>query len=148
MFSVFCYPSYQGHILQSKTRKLEACWNQQVVVTPDFFWPSKFLCSSHFHKCDYLLRDTSSAKLQNIFHLVVCLFVSFQDLGELQEAKQLLIQQKLELQGQVEATQGALEQEQKEHKATRESRNQREEQLFAQNQEVQDKLVNCLVPTE
>lgn len=85
---------------------------------------------------------------KNIFHLVVCLFVSFQDLGELQEAKQLLIQQKLELQGQVEATQGALEQEQKEHKATRESRNQREEQLFAQNQEVQDKLVNCLVPTE
>lgn len=69
------------------------------------------------------------------------LFVAFQELGELLEAKQLLIQQKLELQGQVEATQSALEQEQKEHQATRDSRLQREEQLLAQTQEVQDKLV-------
>uniref|UniRef100_A0A667ZMZ3 Early endosome antigen 1 n=1 Tax=Myripristis murdjan TaxID=586833 RepID=A0A667ZMZ3_9TELE len=42
-------------------------------------------------------------------------------LGELQEAKQLLIQQKLEMQGQVEAAQTALEQEKKEHQATRDN---------------------------
>lgn len=59
----------------------------------------------------------------------------------MREAKQLLIQQKLELQGQVEAAQGALEHEQKEHQATRDSRNQREEQLHAQTKDVQDQLV-------
>lgn len=68
-------------------------------------------------------------------------FVAFQELGELREAKQLLIQQKLELQGQVEAAQSSLEQEQKEHQATRDSRLQREEQLLAQTKDVQDKLV-------
>lgn len=62
----------------------------------------------------------------------------------MREAKQLLIQQKLEMQGQVEAAQGALEKEQKEHQATRDSRNQREEQLSAQTKEVQDKLVGPL----
>uniref|UniRef100_A0A8C4IAV1 Early endosome antigen 1 n=1 Tax=Dicentrarchus labrax TaxID=13489 RepID=A0A8C4IAV1_DICLA len=58
-------------------------------------------------------------------------FVVFQELGELREAKQLLIQQKLELQGQVEAAQSALEHEQKEHQATRDSRKKRarEEQV-------------------
>uniref|UniRef100_A0A8D3DFE0 Early endosome antigen 1 n=1 Tax=Scophthalmus maximus TaxID=52904 RepID=A0A8D3DFE0_SCOMX len=54
-----------------------------------------------------------------------------QELGELREAKQLFIQQKLELQGRVESVQGALEQEQKEHKATRDSRSHREEKLLA-----------------
>uniref|UniRef100_A0A8C4IB69 Early endosome antigen 1 n=1 Tax=Dicentrarchus labrax TaxID=13489 RepID=A0A8C4IB69_DICLA len=67
-------------------------------------------------------------------------FVVFQELGELREAKQLLIQQKLELQGQVEAAQSALEHEQKEHQATRDSRSQREEQLLAQTKDFQDKL--------
>lgn len=70
------------------------------------------------------------------------LLVAFQELGELQEAKQLLIQQKLELQGQVEAGKGALEKEQKEHQATRDSRSQREEQLLAQTKEVRDQLVD------
>lgn len=68
-------------------------------------------------------------------------FISFQELVELREAKQLLIQQKLELQGQVEGAQSSLEQEQKEHQATKDSRQQREEQLLAQTKEVQDKLV-------
>uniref|UniRef100_A0A8C8DXB7 Early endosome antigen 1 n=1 Tax=Oryzias sinensis TaxID=183150 RepID=A0A8C8DXB7_9TELE len=49
------------------------------------------------------------------------------ELGELQEAKQLLIQQKLELQGQVEAAQEALKEEQKEHQATRDGMSKREE---------------------
>lgn len=71
-------------------------------------------------------------------------FVALQDLGELLEAKQLLIQQKVELQGQVEAAQKSLEQEQKEHQATRDSRSQREEQLCAQTKIVQDQLVCSL----
>lgn len=62
----------------------------------------------------------------------------------MQEAKQLLIQQKLELQGQLETVQGTLEQEQKEHQATRDSRSQREEQLLAQTKDVQDQLVGSL----
>lgn len=69
------------------------------------------------------------------------MFAALQELGELREAKQLLIQQKLELQAQVEAARGAVEQEQKEHQATRDSRQQREEQLLAQTKEVQEKLV-------
>ena len=59
----------------------------------------------------------------------------------MQEAKQLLIQQKLELQGHVEEAQGALKQEQKVHQATRDSRSKREEQLLAQTKEVQDQWV-------
>uniref|UniRef100_A0A672JD84 Early endosome antigen 1 n=1 Tax=Salarias fasciatus TaxID=181472 RepID=A0A672JD84_SALFA len=62
------------------------------------------------------------------------------ELGELQEAKQLLIQQKLDLQSQVEAAQGALQQEQKEHQATKDGRIQREEQLSNQTKEVQEQL--------
>lgn len=69
------------------------------------------------------------------------IFVAFQELGELREAKKLLIQQKLELQGQVEAAQDSLQQEQKEHQATRDSKLQREEQFLAQTKDVQDKLV-------
>lgn len=60
----------------------------------------------------------------------------------MQEAKQLLIQQKLELQGEVEAAQGALREEQKEHQVTKDSRSKREEQLLAQTKEVQDQLVS------
>lgn len=67
--------------------------------------------------------------------------VAFQEVGELREAKQLLIQQKLELQAQVEAAQAALDQEQKEHQATRDGRSQREEQLLAQTKDVQAQLV-------
>lgn len=59
----------------------------------------------------------------------------------MREAKQLLIQQKLELQGQVEAAQGVLEQEQKEHQATKDSRSRREEELLAQTKNAQDQLV-------
>uniref|UniRef100_A0A8D3DTY8 Early endosome antigen 1 n=1 Tax=Scophthalmus maximus TaxID=52904 RepID=A0A8D3DTY8_SCOMX len=65
---------------------------------------------------------------------------SEKELGELREAKQLFIQQKLELQGRVESVQGALEQEQKEHKATRDSRSHREEKLLAQHKDDQVKL--------
>lgn len=59
----------------------------------------------------------------------------------MQEAKQLLIQQKLELQGQVEAAQEVLKQEQKEHQATRDSMSKREEQHLAQTKAIQDQLV-------
>lgn len=59
----------------------------------------------------------------------------------MQEAKQLLIQQKLELQGQVEAAQEALKEEQKEHQATRDGMSKREEQLLTQTKAIQDQLV-------
>uniref|UniRef100_A0A8C4I7B1 Early endosome antigen 1 n=1 Tax=Dicentrarchus labrax TaxID=13489 RepID=A0A8C4I7B1_DICLA len=66
---------------------------------------------------------------------------SEKELGELREAKQLLIQQKLELQGQVEAAQSALEHEQKEHQATRDSRSQREEQLLLAEKRAREEQV-------
>lgn len=91
------------------------------------------------------IRDTLSAFDNQILCIelhTVC--VGFQELGELREAKQLLIQQKLELQGQVEAAQKTLEQEQKEHEATKDSRTQREEQLLAHTRDIQDQLVRSL----
>lgn len=69
-----------------------------------------------------------------------------QELGELQEAKQMLIQQKLELQGQVETANAALEQEQRQHQATRGARSLREEQLLAKSKDLQDQLVRVLPP--
>lgn len=68
-------------------------------------------------------------------------FVAVQELGELQEAKQLLIQQKLELQTRVEAAQGDLEQERKEHQSTKDGSLQQKEQLLAQIKDFQDKVV-------
>uniref|UniRef100_A0A8C7VTL5 Early endosome antigen 1 n=1 Tax=Oncorhynchus mykiss TaxID=8022 RepID=A0A8C7VTL5_ONCMY len=55
------------------------------------------------------------------------LFSPPQELKELGEAKQLLIQQKLEVQGHVEEVQAALEQEKTLHQVTRDSVTQREE---------------------
>uniref|UniRef100_A0A8C2ZJA6 Early endosome antigen 1 n=1 Tax=Cyclopterus lumpus TaxID=8103 RepID=A0A8C2ZJA6_CYCLU len=64
-----------------------------------------------------------------------------QELGELREAKHLLIQQKLELQRQMEAAQKILEQEQKEHQATRDNRGQREEQLLSAEKRAREEQV-------
>lgn len=75
---------------------------------------------------------------------LTCIFVAFQELGELQEAKQLLIQQKLELQTRVEAAQDDLEQERTEHQATKDSILQQKEQFLAQIKDMQDKLVGLL----
>lgn len=77
------------------------------------------------------------------------IFVDVQELGELQEAKQLLIQQKLELQTRVEAAQGDLEQERREHQSTKDGILQRKEQFLAQIKDAQDKLVGriCLKPS-
>lgn len=72
---------------------------------------------------------------------LTCIFAPVQELGELQEAKKLLIQQKLELQTQVEAAQDGLEQERREHQSTKDSSLQRKEQFLAQIKDVQDKLV-------
>lgn len=85
--------------------------------------------------------------LEECLNALSCALVDFQELGELQEAKQLLIQQKLELQGQIEAAQRSLENEKKEHQATRDGRQQREEQLLTQTKEVQDKMVRPSVIT-
>uniref|UniRef100_A0A4W5K3W3 Early endosome antigen 1 n=1 Tax=Hucho hucho TaxID=62062 RepID=A0A4W5K3W3_9TELE len=67
---------------------------------------------------------------------------SEKELRELGEAKQLLIQQKLEVQGRVEEVQAALEQEKTLHQATRDSVTQREEKSRLETQEVQAQLVS------
>jgi len=65
---------------------------------------------------------------------------SQKELAGLQEAKQLFIQQKLEVQGQLEAAQAGLQQEQWEHQVTRDAVAQREEQVLGQAKELQAKL--------
>uniref|UniRef100_A0A673WT04 Early endosome antigen 1 n=1 Tax=Salmo trutta TaxID=8032 RepID=A0A673WT04_SALTR len=67
---------------------------------------------------------------------------SEKELRELGEAKQLLIQQKLEVQGRVEEVQAALEQEKTRHQATRDSVTQREEKSRVETQEVQAQLAS------
>uniref|UniRef100_A0A8C7DQQ8 Early endosome antigen 1 n=1 Tax=Oncorhynchus kisutch TaxID=8019 RepID=A0A8C7DQQ8_ONCKI len=67
---------------------------------------------------------------------------SDKELMELREAKQLLMQQKLEMQGRVEEVQAALEQEKTLHQATRNSVTQREEKLRAETQEIQAQLAS------
>uniref|UniRef100_A0A4W5LUC2 Early endosome antigen 1 n=1 Tax=Hucho hucho TaxID=62062 RepID=A0A4W5LUC2_9TELE len=67
---------------------------------------------------------------------------SDKELRELREAKQLLIQQKLEAQGRVEEVQAALEQEKTRHQATRDSVTQKEEKLRAETQEIQAQLAS------
>uniref|UniRef100_A0A673X1E0 Early endosome antigen 1 n=1 Tax=Salmo trutta TaxID=8032 RepID=A0A673X1E0_SALTR len=57
---------------------------------------------------------------------------------ELGEAKQLLIQQKLEVQGRVEEVQAALEQEKTRHQATRDSVTQREEKSRASERKARE----------
>lgn len=76
---------------------------------------------------------------------MACLLI-FQELGELQEAKQLLIQQKLELQTRVEAAQGDLEQERKQHQSTKDGSLRQKEKLLVQVKDLQDKVVGhvCL----
>ncbi len=64
-----------------------------------------------------------------------------QELKELQAAKQLLIQQKVELQGKVEAAQASLEQEQREHQKTRDSIKQKQQQLKTETDKLQQQLV-------
>ncbi|XP_016301520.1 early endosome antigen 1-like [Sinocyclocheilus anshuiensis] len=64
------------------------------------------------------------------------------ELKELQAAKQLLIQQKVELQGKVEAAQASLEQEQREHQKTRDSIKQKQQQLKAQTDKLQQQLAS------
>uniref|UniRef100_A0A8C9W3S1 Early endosome antigen 1 n=1 Tax=Scleropages formosus TaxID=113540 RepID=A0A8C9W3S1_SCLFO len=63
-----------------------------------------------------------------------------QEVKELREAKQLLIQQKLEMQGRVENVQAALEQEKQEHQVTRESIRQRDETLKAEKAKMEAQL--------
>uniref|UniRef100_A0A6Q2Z9F1 Early endosome antigen 1 n=1 Tax=Esox lucius TaxID=8010 RepID=A0A6Q2Z9F1_ESOLU len=64
------------------------------------------------------------------------------EIRELREAKQLLIQQKLEVQGRVEKAQADLEQEKTQHQAHMDTFLQKEEKLQAERQEVQDQLAS------
>lgn len=74
-------------------------------------------------------------------------YAAVQELSELQEAKQLLIQQKLELQTRVEAAQGDLEQERKEHQSTKDGSLQQKEKLLGQIKDLQDKVVGLVCLT-
>uniref|UniRef100_A0A6Q2XUP3 Early endosome antigen 1 n=1 Tax=Esox lucius TaxID=8010 RepID=A0A6Q2XUP3_ESOLU len=67
---------------------------------------------------------------------------SEKEIRELREAKQLLIQQKLEVQGRVEKAQADLEQEKTQHQAHMDTFLQKEEKLQAERQEVQDQLAS------
>ena len=62
----------------------------------------------------------------------------------MREAKQLLIQQKLEAQGQLDSAQASLQQEHRDHQATRDSIAQREEQILSQAKELQAQLVRTM----
>lgn len=64
---------------------------------------------------------------------------------DLQAAKQLLLQQKVDLQGRVEANQAALEQEKKEHQNTRESITQLQQQNKAETDKLHKQLVHTFV---
>ena len=71
-----------------------------------------------------------------------CIPPALQELAGLQEAKQLLIQQKLEVQGQLEAERVLMQTEQQAHQTTRDLVAQREEQLLSQATELQAQLVS------
>lgn len=64
-----------------------------------------------------------------------------QELKDLQAAKQLFIQQKVELQGKVEAAQASLEQEQRDHQKTRDSIKHTQQQLKGETDKLQKQLV-------
>lgn len=68
--------------------------------------------------------------------------VSQQEVTDLKDAKQLLIQQKLELQGKVDNVNSALEQEKKNQQAAKEQLKKREEELKKECAEVEAKLVS------
>uniref|UniRef100_A0A8C7KXP1 Early endosome antigen 1 n=1 Tax=Oncorhynchus kisutch TaxID=8019 RepID=A0A8C7KXP1_ONCKI len=86
--------------------------------------------------------DNSIILLTPIHHTPHPLSSPPKELKELGEAKQLLIQQKLEVQGHVEEVQAALEQEKALHQVTRHSVTQREEKSRVEVQEVQVQLAS------
>uniref|UniRef100_A0A8C7KZU5 Early endosome antigen 1 n=1 Tax=Oncorhynchus kisutch TaxID=8019 RepID=A0A8C7KZU5_ONCKI len=89
-----------------------------------------FLCQQKF--------DNSIILLTPIHHTPHPLSSPPKELKELGEAKQLLIQQKLEVQGHVEEVQAALEQEKALHQVTRHSVTQREEKSRASERKVRE----------
>uniref|UniRef100_A0A8C9VKZ0 Early endosome antigen 1 n=1 Tax=Scleropages formosus TaxID=113540 RepID=A0A8C9VKZ0_SCLFO len=85
----------------------------------------------------FSLMDTKSRLEKEVNQLTADMKSSVK---ELREAKQLLIQQKLEMQGRVENVQAALEQEKQEHQVTRESIRQRDETLKAEKAKMEAQL--------
>lgn len=65
-------------------------------------------------------------------------------MANLKDAKQLLIQQKLELQGKIDNMNSALEQEKKTHQAVKDQLKKREEELKKECAETEAKLVSIL----
>ncbi|XP_009950942.1 PREDICTED: early endosome antigen 1-like, partial [Leptosomus discolor] len=66
------------------------------------------------------------------------------EVANLKDAKQLLIQQKLELQGKIDNMNSALEQEKKTHQAVKDQLKKREEELKKECAEIEAKLVTAL----
>lgn len=66
-----------------------------------------------------------------------------QEVSELREAKQLLIQQKLEMQGRVESQQAVLEKEKQAHQATRGSIQQQKQEMKVERDKMEGQLVAC-----
>jgi len=64
--------------------------------------------------------------------------------ANLKDAKQLLIQQKLELQGKIDNMNSALEQEKKTQQAVKDQLKKREEELKKECAEIEAKLVSML----
>lgn len=62
----------------------------------------------------------------------------------LKDANQLLIQQKLELQGKIDNANSALEQEKQKHQAVKDQLKKREEELKKECDEIEAKLVSML----
>lgn len=65
-------------------------------------------------------------------------------MANLKDAKQLLIHQKLELQGKIDNMNSALEQEKKNHQAVKDQLKKREEELKKECAEIEAKLVSMV----
>jgi len=102
--------------LQQQDQTLQELQKQQYVSMEEL---GKEKCRvEELVKAKSALEGTSSRLTSKLKVLTV---KSQKALVGLQEAKQLLIQQKLEVQGQLEAVQAGLQQEQQEHQATRDA---------------------------
>ena len=115
-------------------------------------FPNVVLCGRVHYVCVHLrvfvcVYEEWSVFIGELIDGCACLLCGAQELMELRDAKQLLIQQKLEKQGCVESSQAALEQEQREHQATRDSMNRQDEELKKERAHIKGQLVFTPIKT-
>lgn len=92
-----------------------------------------------------MTTTTNSNLPRSLPGLCVCVCVCAKELKDLQAAKQLLLQQKVDLQGRVEAIQASLEQEKKEHQKTHESITQSQQQHRAEADKLREQMVRTFI---